>query len=173
MAGKLQHATRQHVTDNELSIVDDDTVSPSSITTPIYFSSASSSSGNSAVEVLEEKEHIDEDDAHGVTSGLSYPQPAVHHIHQAACVADGPLAPLCRRDIAMDVATSLWGLVTPKNFGRVMPGLYRCAYPKPENFSFMKTLGLKSILYVCRLLFRFQRSNAHLFSQHPRPRAVQ
>lgn len=56
-------------------------------------------------------------------------------------------APLCRRDLANDIATSLWGLIPPKNFGHVMPGVFRCSYPKPENFSFLKTLGLKSILY--------------------------
>lgn len=72
----------------------------------------------------------------------------LRHERQVFCITDAPEAPLCRRDLANDIATSLWGLVTPKNFGRVMPGVYRCGFPKPENFSFLKTLGLKSILSV-------------------------
>jgi len=57
-----------------------------------------------------------------------------------------PEAPLCRRDLAYEVSRSLWGLIPPKNFGQVMPGVFRCSYPKPENFSFLKTLGFRSIL---------------------------
>ena len=41
---------------------------------------------------------------------------------------------------------SLWGAVQPKNFNRVEAGIYRCAFPRVENFLFLKTLGLKSIL---------------------------
>lgn len=57
-----------------------------------------------------------------------------------------PNSQLCRRDGAHEVATSLWGIVPIKNFGSVMPGIYRSSFPKTENFAFMKTLGLKSIL---------------------------
>ena len=42
------------------------------------------------------------------------------------------------------------GLVPPKNLGRVMEGVYRSAFPQPENLPYLKTLGLKTILYVLR-----------------------
>ena len=42
------------------------------------------------------------------------------------------------------------GLVPPKNLGRVMEGVYRSAFPQPENLPYLKTLGLKTILYVFR-----------------------
>ncbi|KAI9671772.1 MAG: hypothetical protein M1831_003300 [Alyxoria varia] len=57
-----------------------------------------------------------------------------------------PRASLCRRDVAHEIATSLWGLVPPKNFDLVMPSVYRCSFPQTENFPFLKSLGLKTIL---------------------------
>jgi len=36
----------------------------------------------------------------------------------------------------------------PKNFGRVMEGVYRSAFPQEDNLEFLKTLKLKTILYV-------------------------
>lgn len=54
--------------------------------------------------------------------------------------------PLCRLDGAHEIARALFGCVPPKNFGRVMPGVYRSAYPQRENLSFLKTLRLKTIL---------------------------
>jgi len=39
------------------------------------------------------------------------------------------------------------GLLPPKNLGRVMDGVYRSAFPQPENLPYLKTLGLKTILY--------------------------
>ncbi|KAF2809651.1 uncharacterized protein BDZ99DRAFT_33640 [Mytilinidion resinicola] len=41
----------------------------------------------------------------------------------------------------------LRSLLPPANFGAVVPGsIYRSSYPLPENFEFLETLGLKSIL---------------------------
>ncbi|ERS94946.1 hypothetical protein HMPREF1624_08657 [Sporothrix schenckii ATCC 58251] len=34
----------------------------------------------------------------------------------------------------------------PANFGFVMPGLFRGSYPKPENYDFLETLNLKTIV---------------------------
>uniref|UniRef100_L2FH17 diphosphoinositol-polyphosphate diphosphatase n=1 Tax=Colletotrichum fructicola (strain Nara gc5) TaxID=1213859 RepID=L2FH17_COLFN len=34
----------------------------------------------------------------------------------------------------------------PINFGVVVPGVYRSSYPKPEDFGFIRNLGLKSIV---------------------------
>ncbi|KAK1659610.1 tyrosine phosphatase [Colletotrichum godetiae] len=34
----------------------------------------------------------------------------------------------------------------PVNFGVVVPGVYRSSYPKPEDFGFIRNLGLKSIV---------------------------
>lgn len=40
-------------------------------------------------------------------------------------------------------------LVPPLNFAIVQPGIYRSGFPNPRNFSFLKTLKLKSIIYFC------------------------
>lgn len=40
-------------------------------------------------------------------------------------------------------------LTPPTNFGAVIPGqIYRSSFPLPENFSFLKSLKLKTILYA-------------------------
>lgn len=36
----------------------------------------------------------------------------------------------------------------PINFGVVVPGVYRSSYPKPEDYDFLKNLGLKTVMYV-------------------------
>ena len=43
---------------------------------------------------------------------------------------------------------SLRGLVPPNNFAQVLPGVFRSSFPKPENFAFLKSLRLKTILCV-------------------------
>ena len=37
-------------------------------------------------------------------------------------------------------------LILPKNFAQVAPGVFRSAFPEPENFTFLRVLGLKTIL---------------------------
>eukprot|EP00659_Diplonema_papillatum_P001955 gene1955-2970_t len=40
--------------------------------------------------------------------------------------------------------------LTPcSNFSMIAPGVYRSGYPSKKNFSFLKTLGIKSICYLC------------------------
>ena len=39
-------------------------------------------------------------------------------------------------------------LIPPLNFAMVAPGVYRSGYPNKRNFTFMKKLGLKNIMYV-------------------------
>lgn len=34
----------------------------------------------------------------------------------------------------------------PFNFGEVVPGVYRSSYPTPQDFSYMKELGLKTVV---------------------------
>lgn len=36
----------------------------------------------------------------------------------------------------------------PDNFAVVTSSVYRSSFPKPENFSYIKKLGLKTILWV-------------------------
>lgn len=36
----------------------------------------------------------------------------------------------------------------PPNFALVAPGLYRSSFPKSNHFAYLKTLGLKSVLFV-------------------------
>lgn len=38
--------------------------------------------------------------------------------------------------------------VCPDNFAVVTHSVYRSSFPKPENFSYIQKLGLKSILWV-------------------------
>ncbi|KAJ0079600.1 hypothetical protein Patl1_24061 [Pistacia atlantica] len=40
-------------------------------------------------------------------------------------------------------------LVLPTNFSMVEDGIYRSGFPRPENFGFLKTLNLRSIIYLC------------------------
>ncbi len=37
-------------------------------------------------------------------------------------------------------------IVAPENFSMVEPGVYRCAFPRSKNISFLKRLHLKSVL---------------------------
>jgi hypothetical protein len=34
----------------------------------------------------------------------------------------------------------------PTNFGVVIPGVYRSSYPKPQNYDFLRNLGLKTVV---------------------------
>ncbi|KAJ0244589.1 Tyrosine-protein phosphatase DSP3 [Hirschfeldia incana] len=40
-------------------------------------------------------------------------------------------------------------LAAPSNFSMVEDGIYRSGFPKPENFGFISTLNLRSIIYLC------------------------
>lgn len=37
----------------------------------------------------------------------------------------------------------------PINFSMVEEGIYRSGFPEPSNFSYLETLNLKSIIYLC------------------------
>ncbi|XP_054797331.1 tyrosine-protein phosphatase DSP1-like [Prosopis cineraria] len=39
--------------------------------------------------------------------------------------------------------------VQPINFAMVDNGIFRSGFPRPANFSFLKSLGLRSIVYLC------------------------
>ncbi|GAB2229139.1 hypothetical protein Droror1_Dr00023274 [Drosera rotundifolia] len=54
--------------------------------------------------------------------------------------------------------------VAPMSFAVVEEGVYRSGFPKPENFGFIKTLNLNSIIYLCpepypEVQWEFVRSN--------------
>ncbi|XP_027086883.2 inositol diphosphatase DSP1-like isoform X2 [Coffea arabica] len=40
-------------------------------------------------------------------------------------------------------------LAPPLNFSMVDYGVFRSGFPEPANFSFLRTLGLRSIIYLC------------------------
>lgn len=42
-------------------------------------------------------------------------------------------------------------MIPPDNFAMVNSWLYRSSFPKKKHFPFLKTLGLRSVLYVVRL----------------------
>lgn len=63
-------------------------------------------------------------------------------------------------------------IIPPDNFAEVSPELYRSSFPRRANFAFLRTLGLKSIMYVSparlhenleltRVLFRFLVDDAY------------
>lgn len=39
-------------------------------------------------------------------------------------------------------------MIPPENFAMVLPGLYRSSFPNEDNFNFLSTLKLKSVLFV-------------------------
>lgn len=39
--------------------------------------------------------------------------------------------------------------IPPLNFAMVDNGIFRSGFPEPSNFSFLQTLGLGSIIYLC------------------------
>lgn len=51
-----------------------------------------------------------------------------------------------------DAADETELLAPPANFGMVAPGVYRSSFPKLENFDFLRSLGLKSVMCVLRTL---------------------
>ncbi|XP_077227484.1 inositol diphosphatase DSP1-like [Tasmannia lanceolata] len=40
-------------------------------------------------------------------------------------------------------------LFPPLNFGMIETGIYRSGFPNPNNFEFLETLDLRSIIYLC------------------------
>ncbi|XP_075634116.1 inositol diphosphatase DSP3-like isoform X2 [Castanea sativa] len=40
-------------------------------------------------------------------------------------------------------------LVPPSNFSMVEDGIFRSGFPQPDNFPFLDTLNLRSIIYLC------------------------
>jgi len=38
--------------------------------------------------------------------------------------------------------------IPPLNFAMVDNGIFRSGFPEPSNFSFLQTLGLRSIMYI-------------------------
>lgn len=40
-------------------------------------------------------------------------------------------------------------LIPPLNYSMVETGVYRSGFPNKKNFSFLRQLGLRSILYLC------------------------
>lgn len=44
--------------------------------------------------------------------------------------------------------------IPPLNFSMVESGLYRSGFPNKRNFEFLKTLNLKSIVYLCHHSYR-------------------
>jgi hypothetical protein len=71
----------------------------------------------------------------------------IRRTQEHATSAHMPAAsPPCRLDGAHEIAMSFFGIVVTKNFGRVMEGVYRSAFPQSHNLTFLKTLKLKTIL---------------------------
>ncbi|KAL9234873.1 hypothetical protein vseg_009691 [Gypsophila vaccaria] len=47
------------------------------------------------------------------------------------------------------IAENMEVLIPPINFAMVEDGLFRSGFPQPSNFSYIETLNLKSIIYLC------------------------
>lgn len=88
-----------------------------------------------------------------VSERLSLHAAAVHHEdlpHDTAessatsTIETGTVTPSSVRSVVPD---RLNMRIPPLNYGAVIPGsIYRCSYPQPENYEFIKDLKIKSIL---------------------------
>ncbi|MED6209847.1 Tyrosine-protein phosphatase dsp1, variant 2 [Stylosanthes scabra] len=61
-----------------------------------------------------------------------------HHHSSCGCDVDG-----CHKVEGEDL------FIPPLNFAMVDNGIFRSGFPEPANFSFLQTLGLRSIIYLC------------------------
>ncbi|KAH1093133.1 hypothetical protein GLYMA_14G049600v4 [Glycine max] len=81
-----------------------------------------------------------------------------HHRHQRQRQQQDT-TPMCRQiqltisdhtvagDAVADDGEDLF--IPPLNFAMVDNGIFRSGFPEPANFSFLQTLGLRSIIYLC------------------------
>ncbi|KAF2178136.1 hypothetical protein K469DRAFT_600653 [Zopfia rhizophila CBS 207.26] len=77
------------------------------------------------------------------------PSDAVKSPEEAAALATPTItaSPLPVPNFESRCPDRLRSLLPPTNFGAVVPGsIYRSSYPQPENFGFLKSLKLKTIL---------------------------
>ncbi|KAL1348129.1 probable tyrosine-protein phosphatase DSP4 isoform X1 [Arachis duranensis] len=61
-----------------------------------------------------------------------------HHHNSCGCDVDG-----CHKVEGEDL------FIPPLNFAMVDNGIFRSGFPEPANFSFLQTLALRSIIYLC------------------------
>lgn len=52
----------------------------------------------------------------------------------------------------------------PANFATVAPGIFRSSFPNRDNFEFLRSLGLKSVLYVPAFYYTQDIPLAHLLA---------
>ncbi|KAI0562570.1 protein tyrosine phosphatase [Gracilaria domingensis] len=52
-------------------------------------------------------------------------------------------------DEKISMPSEMEPVIPPLNFAMVTPGIYRSGYPKTFNHSFLKSLGLKTLIYLC------------------------
>lgn len=45
-------------------------------------------------------------------------------------------------------SNSIETIIPPINYAQILPGIYRSGHPHKQNFKFMETLELKSIMYL-------------------------
>ncbi|CAM8928582.1 unnamed protein product [Rhodiola kirilowii] len=55
-----------------------------------------------------------------------------------------------QKHVVASVASIVAELVPPPSFAMVEDGIYRSALPSEANFSFIETLGLRSVVYLCQ-----------------------
>ncbi|GAA94466.1 uncharacterized protein L969DRAFT_97328 [Mixia osmundae IAM 14324] len=62
-------------------------------------------------------------------------------------------------EVRMRTSKTLPSLVPPLNFGLVVAGVFRSGHPNRQNFEFLDTLGLRSIMYLADETYRSDTSN--------------
>ncbi|OLN87292.1 putative tyrosine-protein phosphatase [Colletotrichum chlorophyti] len=76
--------------------------------------------------------------AAGEKNALRKEDALLNAVDQLQTPLDSPMSPGIERVLPIDGR--------PANFGVVVPGVYRSSYPKPDDFGFIRNLGLKSIV---------------------------
>lgn len=64
-------------------------------------------------------------------------------------ISDHTLSNTAAADGASDKVDGEDPFIPPLNFAMVDNGIFRSGFPEPANFPFLKTLGLRSIIYLC------------------------
>ncbi|OWT43233.1 tyrosine phosphatase [Pochonia chlamydosporia 170] len=115
---------------------------------------ASSSRSHSLVSNAKEAPAPSTSSRHSEISGMAQPEKSPSYL---------PVPPLTSRLVGTSMSSSSTSSLSdssdfptpssngrPINFGAVIPGVYRSSYPKPEDYDFLRNLGLKTVVTLVK-----------------------